>query len=165
MEEIINILQMDEAQNILGTREPFANLEILLLEGLPNLMCVCWRALAVPRLKEIRVLECPKLDELPLDSNSSDDNELVIMGREYWWMKLQWKDPAAQLAFHNCFKSIQTAEFELPSQADMEDLSTDFVFELPYQTHQAELQSHYRQSRRFFEESEQSASASDTQNI
>ncbi|KAJ4718312.1 Disease resistance protein [Melia azedarach] len=153
IEEVINIPEVDEARKILGTIDPFANLEILQLVGLPNFKCVFSGSLPFPRLKEIRVVECPKLDELPLDSKSTDESGLVIMGKEYWWQRLQWKDPATQNAFRPCFKSIR-AEPEVPSHADSEDVS-DAESEI---ASVSELQSRYvsPRPRQIFEQSEES---------
>ncbi|KAK3219595.1 hypothetical protein Dsin_013565 [Dipteronia sinensis] len=100
MEEIISCREIDQVPEI-----PFEKLELLQLKDLQHLNSIYCNALPFLHLKDIRVLECPNLKKLPLDSNSAKERKIVINGEEGWWKELQWKDEATQNAFLPCFKS------------------------------------------------------------
>ncbi|TXG56723.1 hypothetical protein EZV62_018036 [Acer yangbiense] len=100
MEEIISCREIGQVPE-----NPFEKLELLELKDLQHLKSIYCNALSFLHLKEIRVLECPNLKKLPLDSNSAKERKIVINGEEGWWKELQWKDEATQNAFLPCFKS------------------------------------------------------------
>ncbi|KAL5803762.1 hypothetical protein ACOSQ3_030562 [Xanthoceras sorbifolium] len=106
MEDIFRVGQLGEFQNMVGNQIPLSKLEFLELQDLKNLKSIYWSALPFPCLKEIKVMNCPKLNKLPLDSNSAKANQIVIMGHYDWWERLQWEDQAAQNAFHLSFKDL-----------------------------------------------------------
>lgn len=81
---------------------PFPKLIFLNLDSLPRLMNIHWKPLPFPCLREIRVMGCPNLKKLPLDSDSSThgENGLVISyNREEWIEGLEWKDEATKTRF------------------------------------------------------------------
>ncbi|TXG68061.1 hypothetical protein EZV62_009336 [Acer yangbiense] len=82
---------------------PFAKLEFLDLQRLQNLKSIYWNAMSFRHLKEIKVIQCPKLEKLPLDFNSAKEHKIEIKGEQDWWDRLQWVNPAIQNAFQPCF--------------------------------------------------------------
>ncbi|KAL5758134.1 hypothetical protein ACOSP7_020745 [Xanthoceras sorbifolium] len=105
MEEIICAREIGQVAGMIGNLKPFEKLELLQLKDLQHLKSIYCNALPFLHLKDIRVLECPNLKKLPLDSNSAKESKIVIKGEERWWKELQWEDQAAQNAFLPCFKS------------------------------------------------------------
>ncbi|KAK7362938.1 hypothetical protein VNO77_05063 [Canavalia gladiata] len=81
----------------------FSNLTHLILSGLPKLKSIHKKALSFPFLKFIRVLACPNLKKLPLNSNSAKDTLIQITGEHDWWNNLEWEDPALRDQFHSKF--------------------------------------------------------------
>ncbi|WRX26075.1 NB-ARC - like 10 [Theobroma cacao] len=88
MEEIIS--EVSEVANVVGISNPspFAKLERLHLEHLPDLKSIYWDALPFPCLREIRVSSCPKLKKLPLNCDSAKGNQINIAGTEKWWTEI-----------------------------------------------------------------------------
>ncbi|KAJ4718436.1 NBS-LRR type disease resistance protein [Melia azedarach] len=105
MEEIISAEKFDEGLDF------FTELQKLLLESLPNLKCIYCKALHLPQLREIFILNCPELKKLPLDANSTDKRNLRIRGEEDWWKKLQWEDEETQNAFLPLFIEIDANQY------------------------------------------------------
>ncbi|KAK7362941.1 hypothetical protein VNO77_05066 [Canavalia gladiata] len=79
----------------------FSNLTRLILSSLPKLKSIHKKALSFPFLKFIRVLACPNLKKLPLNSNSAKDTLIRIIGEHDWWNNLEWEDPALRDQFHS----------------------------------------------------------------
>ncbi|KAK7362917.1 hypothetical protein VNO77_05042 [Canavalia gladiata] len=77
----------------------FSNLTRLILSSLPKLKSIHKKALSFPFLKFIRVLACPNLKKLPLNSNSAKDTLIRIIGEHDWWNNLEWEDPALRDQF------------------------------------------------------------------
>ncbi|XP_017978901.1 PREDICTED: probable disease resistance protein At1g12280 [Theobroma cacao] len=104
MEEIIS--EVSEVANVVGISNPspFAKLERLHLEHLPDLKSIYWDALPFPCLREIRVSSCPKLKKLPLNCDSAKGNQINIAGTEKWWTEVQWKDEVTRSTFLPSFK-------------------------------------------------------------
>lgn len=94
-----------DVENIEETNsELFPCLAYLELGRLPSLERICRGALTFPSLKELHVGGCPKLKELPLNSGSAKDLQ-VIKGMEEWWQGLEWNDPAAKQVFSTKFST------------------------------------------------------------
>ncbi|PKI36056.1 hypothetical protein CRG98_043527 [Punica granatum] len=79
----------------------------LQLIGLQKLESICKRALPFPSLKSLVVEHCPKLEKLPLDSNSRGSARQLsrIYGGEKWWDGLRWDDPETKQYFSTKFVS------------------------------------------------------------
>ncbi|KAJ4718339.1 Disease resistance protein [Melia azedarach] len=105
IEVIVSEPKLEEVQRIMGNLIPFEKLEFLKFFRLPNLKSIHWTALPFPCLNAMRVVECPQLKKLPLDSNSAKERKIVITGEEEWWKELQWEDEATQSTFLPCFNS------------------------------------------------------------
>ncbi|OWM80008.1 hypothetical protein CDL15_Pgr009986 [Punica granatum] len=77
----------------------------LYLRNLPELESICKRALPFPSLKSLVVEHCPKLEKLPLDSNSRGSARQLrrIEGGEKWWDGLRWDDPETKQYFSTKF--------------------------------------------------------------
>ncbi|PKI33157.1 hypothetical protein CRG98_046476 [Punica granatum] len=75
------------------------------LTDLPKLESICKRALPFPSLKSLVVMKCPKLEKLPLDSNSKGSARQLsrIEGGEKWWDGLRWDDPETKQYFSTKF--------------------------------------------------------------
>ena len=99
MEEVIG-----DASGIPENLGIFSRLEDLTLDLLPNLRSISRQALPFPSLKTLRVIECPNLRKLPLDSNGARNNLKTIEGTSEWWRGLQWEDETIQLTFTPYFK-------------------------------------------------------------
>ncbi|WCJ40590.1 Disease resistance protein (CC-NBS-LRR class) family [Euphorbia peplus] len=106
MEEVISKKRMRET--CYGESfEPFAKLEILMLENLPELASIYWKILPFQHLKKIEVSDCSLLKKLPLDSHSANGNELLtIEVQEDWWNNIEWEDDDTKVTFLPCFKPI-----------------------------------------------------------
>ncbi|WCJ40589.1 hypothetical protein M5689_021503 [Euphorbia peplus] len=85
--------------------EPFAQLEVLTLQNLPELESIYWFRLPFQSLKKIEVNDCFLLKVLPLDSHSSNANKLLIIeGQEDWWNDLEWGFDDSKVTFLPCFR-------------------------------------------------------------
>ncbi|KAK4590559.1 hypothetical protein RGQ29_020925 [Quercus rubra] len=79
----------------------FLSLKVLRLVALPSLLRICSHVLPFPSLREIEVLECRDLKELPFDSKSAKN--CVIHGEKMWWDSLRWEDEATKQVFSSKF--------------------------------------------------------------
>ncbi|XP_028775882.1 putative disease resistance protein At5g05400 [Neltuma alba] len=82
----------------------FSSLVILRLCNLPRLESIHKASLLFPSLRYIGITSCPKLNKLPLDSNSAKHKLEHIHGPQDWWDKLEWDDPAAKHKFQSKFE-------------------------------------------------------------
>ncbi|WCJ40624.1 Disease resistance protein (CC-NBS-LRR class) family [Euphorbia peplus] len=108
---ILKLQNCEELEEIISNRkmgetcegddwEPFAKLEILTLENLPELKSIYWKTLPFQSLKKIEVRDCSLLKKLPLDSHSANANELLIIeGEEDWWKNIEWEDDGTRVTF------------------------------------------------------------------
>lgn len=109
--EIEYIISQEKATNGVTEKEagsivPFASLKYFNLDSVPMLKSIYWSSLPFPCLKEIRVLGCPNLRKLPLDSKSVATVEgFVIESTEsYWKETIEWEDEATKLRFQASWK-------------------------------------------------------------
>ncbi|KAI9099635.1 hypothetical protein K1719_024640 [Acacia pycnantha] len=101
IEEVIKgeiVLEEDEKDTI------FPSLEVLTLDGLPNLRSIYERVLSFPSLRSIEVSDCENLKKLPFDSNSAKAKLRRIRGDQEWWDNLEWDDPGTKATFHSKFQ-------------------------------------------------------------
>ncbi|WCJ39031.1 Disease resistance protein (CC-NBS-LRR class) family [Euphorbia peplus] len=77
----------------------FVKLEVLELEGLPQLESICYKDSSWPCLKRLKVLDCPLLKKLPLNLESLELRNIAIEAEDDWWKNLTWKDQATKDAF------------------------------------------------------------------
>ncbi|KAF8391889.1 hypothetical protein HHK36_022229 [Tetracentron sinense] len=77
----------------------FSRLKTLWFVYLPNLKSIHRHALPFPCLEEIKIIECPELKKLPLDSNSAKRVLKVIKGQKKWWDELEWEDESIKSVF------------------------------------------------------------------
>lgn len=105
MEEIINERKLNQVgdQLVVETLCICAKLESLFLDCLPELESIYWDTLPLSCLKDIKVVECPKLKRLPLNSSSAKECKIRIKGREEWWKELRWEDEYTRNRFLPCF--------------------------------------------------------------
>ncbi|XVE80160.1 hypothetical protein DITRI_Ditri14bG0117300 [Diplodiscus trichospermus] len=103
MEEIINETKLSQVAEVVETSSLFAKLEFLYLFDLPELKSIYRDTLPFSCLKEIEIIECPKLNRLPLGSNKAKKNKIKIRGKEEWWKELQWEDECTRNNFLPCF--------------------------------------------------------------
>ncbi|PPD74125.1 hypothetical protein GOBAR_DD28947 [Gossypium barbadense] len=106
LEEIISEEKLGEVAELKGNLNLFSKLEILFLHYLPKLKTIYHHALPFPQLKEIRIVECPMLKKVPLNSNSAKGQRLTIEGEEEWWKDVEWEDESTQIAFLPSFKPL-----------------------------------------------------------
>ncbi|PPR81984.1 hypothetical protein GOBAR_AA38726 [Gossypium barbadense] len=106
LEEIISEEKLGEVAELKGNLNLFSKLEILFLHYLPKLKTIYRHALPFPQLKEIRIVECPMLKKVPLNSNSAKGQRLTIEGEEEWWKDVEWEDESTQIAFLPSFKPL-----------------------------------------------------------
>ncbi|KDP37119.1 hypothetical protein JCGZ_06175 [Jatropha curcas] len=99
MEEIIGIGQLGRTLHAGESLIPFAKLKVLVLEDLPKLKSIYCNALAFPSINKFKVLRCPLLKKLPLNSSSARGSSVVILGEEHWWKDVEWVDNATKTAF------------------------------------------------------------------
>ncbi|XP_019077680.1 putative disease resistance protein At4g10780 [Vitis vinifera] len=117
--KVLLITSCDQMQEIIGTGKcgesaengenlsPFAKLQVLHLDDLPQLKSIFWKALPFIYLNTIYVDSCPLLKKLPLDANSAKGHRIVISGQTEWWNEVEWEDEATQNAFLPCFVPIE----------------------------------------------------------
>ncbi|KAL5735555.1 hypothetical protein ACOSQ2_030343 [Xanthoceras sorbifolium] len=103
MTKIINMDKLCDIPEKMRSTIPFSKLESLELQHLENLQCIYSNALPFRHLKNIKVIGCPELKTLPLDSNSALEGRVVIEGEQQWWEHLVWEDEATGNAFLPCF--------------------------------------------------------------
>ncbi|KAM1060535.1 hypothetical protein EV2_025867 [Malus domestica] len=104
IEKIINLERLGGVGNVVQELNPFGKLTILILSMLPRLSSIHDSPLPFPYLKEIKVVACPVLRKLPLNSTSAEGSNIVIRGHEAWWSFLEWEDEDAQNVFLPCFR-------------------------------------------------------------
>ncbi|KAL3737213.1 hypothetical protein ACJRO7_026043 [Eucalyptus globulus] len=85
------------AREELAASRLFSRLKFLLINNLPKLRSICDHALLFPQGVEFRILNCPGLKKLPLDSNGMRGS-FSIWGAKGWWEEFEW-DPAARVTF------------------------------------------------------------------
>lgn len=108
MEEIINVGKLGGVEVAVAGEnvkvEPFAKLQVLELEDLPQLKSICCNPLPFPNLERVRILDCPNIKKLPLNSGSAKERKVVIEAEEHWWRDVEWEDEDTKLAFEPCFR-------------------------------------------------------------
>ncbi|KAK3428060.1 hypothetical protein EUGRSUZ_F04172 [Eucalyptus grandis] len=77
----------------------FSRLEHLNISHLANLTSICEQTLPFPQLKSLKIVNCPRLGKLPLDSNSARESLEEVRVEADWWAKLEWEDDAARAHF------------------------------------------------------------------
>ncbi|KAJ9692230.1 hypothetical protein PVL29_011345 [Vitis rotundifolia] len=105
MEEIIGDEECGDSKIKQQNLSIFPRLVKLRLVDLPNLKSIYRWALPFPSLKGIRVLGCPNLRKLPLNSNSATNTLKIIEGESSWWEDLEWEDDNLKRAFTPYFKT------------------------------------------------------------
>nr|KJB68107.1 hypothetical protein B456_010G225900 [Gossypium raimondii] len=110
MEEILSEEKLGEVTDVVGipNPKPFMKLETLDLGNLPELKSIYWDTLPFPCLKTICLWwGCPKLEKLPLNSHTTEGNQVTILGREDWWATIEWENEAtAGDAFLPSFRTV-----------------------------------------------------------
>ncbi|XP_052887789.1 LOW QUALITY PROTEIN: probable disease resistance protein At5g63020 [Gossypium arboreum] len=124
LEEIINEEKLDEVTKSKADGNLFSKLEVFYLKDLPEMKTIYRHALPFPQLEEIKILECPVLKKLPLNSNSAKGQRLVIGGEEGWWKDVEWEDESTRVAFLPSFKP----EVEWWKDVEWEDESSRIAF-------------------------------------
>ncbi|WCJ40491.1 Disease resistance protein (CC-NBS-LRR class) family [Euphorbia peplus] len=106
IQELVSSRRMGELFEEEENLKAFTKLEILSLDGLPELESIYWRALAFQSLKRIEIISCPLLKKLPLNSSISKADEVVIEAEEEWWTNVEWEDEASKNTFLSCFRPL-----------------------------------------------------------
>ncbi|XP_034696376.1 disease resistance protein SUMM2-like [Vitis riparia] len=116
---LLKIKDCDQMQEVIGTGKcgesaengenlsPFVKLQALVLDDLPQLKSIFWKALPFIYLNTIIVDSCPLLKKLPLNANSAKGRRIVISGQTEWWNEVEWEDEATHNAFLPCFVPIK----------------------------------------------------------
>ncbi|KAH7565156.1 hypothetical protein JRO89_XS09G0148000 [Xanthoceras sorbifolium] len=95
-----------------------SKLESINLVGLPSLKSICRRAMLLPSLKDVEVINCPSLRKLPFDSDTAKNSLNAIKGIKTWWDQLEWEDAAAKDAFTSKFVDSDLVLFKPTAQSD-----------------------------------------------
>ncbi|KAK3200140.1 hypothetical protein Dsin_023555 [Dipteronia sinensis] len=103
MTKIINEETLFDIPEKMRNTIPFSKLESLELQQLENLHSIYSNTLPFQSLNKIRVIGCPDLKTLPLDSNSAQEGRIVIECEQQWWQRLVWEDEATENTFSPCF--------------------------------------------------------------
>ncbi|KAJ8637718.1 hypothetical protein MRB53_011985 [Persea americana] len=82
----------------------FSKLREMNLRVLPKLKSIYSHALPFPCLKDLYILDCPKLKKLPLTAAGIKKNLQGICGRQEWWNQLDWEDENTKRAFTPYFR-------------------------------------------------------------
>ncbi|KAG4212942.1 hypothetical protein ERO13_A01G018500v2 [Gossypium hirsutum] len=107
LEEIISEEKLGEITESKVNINLFSKLKVLELNHMLKMKTICYYALPFPQLKSIKILNCPMLKKLPLNSNSAKGQRLVIIGEEGWWEDVEWEDESTKIAFLPSFKPRQ----------------------------------------------------------
>ncbi|WCJ40587.1 Disease resistance protein (CC-NBS-LRR class) family [Euphorbia peplus] len=102
---VLRVAVCEKMVEISDNAMPFAKLEVLELEGLPQLESICYKVSSLPAIKRIRVLDCPLLKKVPLNPDILKVRKIVIEAEDQWWKDLELKDQSNKEAFQSCFRS------------------------------------------------------------
>ncbi|XP_065865684.1 probable disease resistance protein At5g63020 [Euphorbia lathyris] len=102
---VLRVAVCEKMVEISDNAMTFTKLEVLELEGLPQLKNICCKASSLPCIKRIRVLDCPLLKKVPLNSEILKVRKIVIEAEDQWWKELEKKDQGIKDAFQSCFRS------------------------------------------------------------
>lgn len=100
IEEIISrekLMKVDKEEPKFTT--PFLKLESFSLLFLVAVKSIYWSPLPFPALKYLKILRCPKLMKLTLDSGSAKGCDLVIDADRRWLRGVEWEDEATRNRF------------------------------------------------------------------
>ncbi|XP_039134037.1 disease resistance protein RPS2-like isoform X2 [Dioscorea cayenensis subsp. rotundata] len=108
--EEISIEDCYEMENIISGDASAAitilpNLKKLKLWNLPKLTSICPGKLACDSLREIQIIDCPKVTKLAFSINNVSPDGLRIIGSEEWWETSEWEDPQLKELLQPCFES------------------------------------------------------------
>ncbi|CAN6902207.1 unnamed protein product [Brassica oleracea] len=99
LEEVVSIEKADEmeVQDLI----PFGKLETLVMVDLPVVKSIYWTPLPFPCMREMTIDRCPKLEKLPLSSESVAEVERFVITCEAadWIEGVEWEDEATRLRF------------------------------------------------------------------
>ncbi|CAF2115749.1 BnaC08g41470D [Brassica napus] len=99
LEEVVSIEKADEmeVQDLI----PFGKLETLVMVDLPVVKSIYWTPLPFPCMREMTIDRCPKLEKLPLSSESVVEVERFVITCEAadWIEGVEWEDKATRLRF------------------------------------------------------------------
>ncbi|KDP37117.1 hypothetical protein JCGZ_06173 [Jatropha curcas] len=104
VEEIISVGKLGGVSDTGENGEPFARLQVLILEDLPQLQSIYGMTLSFPLLEKMRILDCPILKKLPLNSGSANGRKVMIEAEEHWWRDLEWEDEDTKAVFQPCLR-------------------------------------------------------------
>lgn len=104
LEEMISEEKLGEVTKSKANTSLFSKLENLYLSNLPKMKTIYCHALPFPQLEKIKILECPMLKKLPLNSNSAKGQRLIIGGEEGWWKDVEWEDESTRITFLPSFQ-------------------------------------------------------------
>ncbi|XP_065857748.1 probable disease resistance protein At5g63020 [Euphorbia lathyris] len=83
----------------------FSKLEVLELEGLPQLENICHEGLMLRAIKRMRVVDCPMLKTVPLNAEIIKIRKIIVEGEKDWWDILEWEDEDTKDVFQSSFRS------------------------------------------------------------
>lgn len=97
--EIVYIFYCEEMEEVISEDEvrgedylhAFPSLRIMSIRDVPKLRSISQRAIYFPRLKNIAVINSPKLRKLPLKASNVSELPTVYCNKE-WWDNLEWDD-------------------------------------------------------------------------
>lgn len=82
----------------------FPCLRILSIRKLPKLRSISEQNLSFPSLKKIAVIDCPRLNKLPLKAHNAAELPTIYCYKE-WWNALEWDDADTKSTFLPHFTS------------------------------------------------------------
>ncbi|THG14084.1 disease resistance protein RPS2 [Camellia sinensis] len=100
--EMIYLFYCHEMEEVIGTEDEvveegsvaFPYLRITSIRDLPLLRSISQRAMDLPSLVRVAVIDCPKLKKLPLKA-SNIPTLWTVYGDKEWWDNLDWDEDAA----------------------------------------------------------------------
>lgn len=100
MEEIISGDQVEDKDYL----NAFPLLRIMSIRKLPKLRSISQENMSFPSLKKIAVIDCPKLNKLPLKAHNVAELPTIYCYKE-WWDALEWDDADTKSTFLPHFTS------------------------------------------------------------
>ncbi|CAH8353864.1 unnamed protein product [Eruca vesicaria subsp. sativa] len=101
--QIEEIISREKVMKIDGeeakSTTPFLKLESFSLLFLYEVKSIYWSPLPFPALKYLKILRCPNLRKLPLDSASAKGCDLVLDAYGQWLRDVEWEDEATKNRF------------------------------------------------------------------
>ncbi|WCJ24863.1 Disease resistance protein (CC-NBS-LRR class) family [Euphorbia peplus] len=101
-EKILEIISFGVDENLTA----FSKLQVLELEGLPQLKTIFREGLWLPSIRRVKVLDCPMLKKIPLNLEIIKVRKIIIEAEEHWWKDLEWNNTSTtDASFQSALRS------------------------------------------------------------